>query len=193
MLKKITIICFGSTLIGIGINGFILPFHLINGGIFGISLLLNYILGFKTGLIFVLLNLPIYAVAYNFDKLYFINGLIGATISGITIELFMPFGKIFHLPILSSIIIGASIIGIGVGVLLRNHISPGGIDLLALLISKWTRINVGIVIYIIDTLIIMSGLLLLGDAKLLYSLLIVSIVGIFAYSITTFRNVFIYM
>ena len=39
MLKKLAVIGFGSAMISVGINMFILPFHLINGGIFGISLL----------------------------------------------------------------------------------------------------------------------------------------------------------
>lgn len=192
MLKKLVIIGFGSTLIGIGINGFIVPFHLINGGIFGISLILNYLFGYKPGLIFILLNLPIYLLAFKSDRLYFINGILGATISGLTIELLMPLRGIIHLPIFSSVILGACIIGIGIGMMLRNHISPGGMDLLALLVAKWSNINVGIIIYALDTLIIASGLFLLQDAKLLYSLIIVSIVGLFAYILTSFRHIYVF-
>ncbi|WP_311315975.1 YitT family protein [Niallia sp. MER 6] len=42
-------------MIGIGINGFIMPLHLINGGVFGISLLVNYIWGIKTGVSIILI------------------------------------------------------------------------------------------------------------------------------------------
>ncbi|MDP4084137.1 MAG: YitT family protein [Bacillota bacterium] len=193
MLKKLFIIGFGSTLIGIGINGFIVPFHLINGGIFGISLILNYLFGFKPGITFILLNLPVYLMAFKSDRLYFINGLLGATISGLTIELLMPIRGTIHMPIVESVILGAGIIGIGIGVMLRNHISPGGMDLLALLVAKWSKVNVGIIIYVIDTIIIIAGIFLLRDAKLLYSLLIVSIVGLLAYVLTTFRKVYVFI
>ncbi|MFJ5715345.1 YitT family protein [Neobacillus sp. NPDC093127] len=188
MLKRLAIIGFGSTLIGVGINGFILPFHLINGGFFGISLLLNYIWGLKAGVMFILLNIPVYLFAYKADPLYFINGLMGAIVSGMMIEILLPLNGTIQLPIICSVIIGAIIIGIGVGVMLRSHISPGGMDLLALLIAKWSKVNVGVIIFATDTVIIITGLLLLQDARFFYSLIIVAIVGLLATIITSFRN-----
>lgn len=192
MLKKIAVIGFGSTMIGIGINGFILPFHLINGGFFGISLLLNYIWGLKAGITFIFLNIPVYLFALKNNPGYFYNGLIGAIICGLMLEIWMPLNGVIHMPIMSSIILGATIIGIGVGVMLRSHISPGGMDLLALILAKWSRINVGVIIFATDAVIIIVGLLFLQDAKLLYSLVIVSIVGLLASIITSFRGIRIY-
>lgn len=188
MLKKLAIIGFGSTMIAIGINGFILPLHIINGGFLGISLLLKYILGFKVGLTFILLNIPVYMFAFKSDPEYFFNGVMGAICSGIMIELLVPLNGMFHLSILSSVFIGAIIIGSGVGVMLRNHISPGGMDLLALLIAKWSKVNVGIIMFVMDACIIITGLYLLQDVKLFYSLIIVAIVGLLASLITT-RNI----
>jgi uncharacterized membrane-anchored protein YitT (DUF2179 family) len=188
MLKKLAVIGFGSTMIGIGVNGFILPFQLINGGMFGISLLFNYLWQFSIGLTFVFLNIPVYLLAYKSDLNYFLYGLIGAIFSGFMIEFLVPLKDVFHLPIISSVIIGGVIIGIGVGTMLRNHISPGGMDLLALLLAKWTKVNVGIISYAIDTVIIMSSLLLLQEPRLLYSLLIVSIIGLLATAITSWKQ-----
>ncbi|WP_144546926.1 YitT family protein [Bacillus sp. X1(2014)] len=188
MLKKLAIIGFGSTMIGIGINGFILPLHIINGGFLGISLLLKYILDFKVGMTFILLNIPVYMFAFKSDPGYFFNGVMGAICSGIMIELLVPLNGMFHLSILSSVIIGAVIIGSGVGVMLRNHISPGGMDLLALLIAKWSNVNVGVIMFVMDACIIITGLYLLQDVKLFYSLIIVAIVGLLASLITT-RNI----
>jgi uncharacterized membrane-anchored protein YitT (DUF2179 family) len=188
MLKKLAVIGFGSTMIGIGVNGFILPFQLINGGMFGISILFNYLWQFSIGLTFVFLNIPVYLLAYKSDLNYFLYGLIGAIFSGFMIEFLVPLKDVFHLPIISSVIIGGVIIGIGVGTMLRNHISPGGMDLLALLLAKWTKVNVGIISYAIDTVIIMSSLLLLQEPRLLYSLLIVSIIGLLATAITSWKQ-----
>lgn len=193
MRKRLLIICFCSMLIGIGINGFILPVHLINGGIFGICLLLNYLYGFKISLLLLVLNIPIYLLALKSDPLYFINGVIGAVMSGFFIELMTPLNDAIHIPIFASVVCGGVLIGVGVGFMLRNHVSPGGMDLLALLISKWSKINVGIIIYVMDTIIIMAGLLILRDTNLLYSLLIVGIVGLSASILTSFRDAHIYI
>lgn len=188
MLKKLAVIGFGSTMIGIGLNGFILPFHLINGGMFGISIMFNYLWHFNIGITFVFLNIPVYLYAYKSDFNYFLYGLIGAFFSGFMIEFFVPLKDVFHLPIVSSVIIGGVVIGIGVGTMLRNHISPGGMDLLALLLAKRTKINVGIIAYAIDTMIIMMSLFILQEPRLLYSLLIVSIVGLLATVITSWNR-----
>lgn len=189
MLKKLAIIGFGSTMISIGINGFILPFHLINGGFFGISLLLKYVLGIKAGLAFILLNIPVYLFAFKSDRHLFYNGLTGVCFSGIMVELLLPLSGTVQLPLISSVILGAIIIGVGVGVMLRNHISPGGMDLLALLIAKWTKVNVGVIMVAMDAVVILIGLLLLKDPRLLFSLLIISIIGLLATFITSWRQV----
>lgn len=189
MLKKLVVIGFGSTMIGIGVNGFILPFHLINGGMFGISIVFNYLWHFSIGLTFVFLNIPVYLLAYKTDFDYFFYGMIGAVFSGFMMELLLPLKGAFHLPIISSVILGGLIVGTGVGTMLRNQISPGGMDLLALLVSKWTKINVGIIAYAIDTVIIMSSLILLQEPRLLYSLLIVSIVGLITTFLTSLRPI----
>ncbi|MCM3571335.1 YitT family protein [Neobacillus mesonae] len=193
MLKKIAVIGFGSTMIGIGINGFILPFHLINGGFFGISLLLNYMWGLKAGITFIFLNIPVYLFAYKNNPVYFYNGLMGAIICGIMMEMWMPLNGTIHMPIMSSIILGGIIIGLGVGVMLRSHISPGGMDLLALLLAKWSKINVGVILFAADAIIITLGLLFLQEARLLYSLVIVSIVGLLASIITSFKGIQIFV
>lgn len=193
MGKKLAVIGFGSTMIGVGINGFILPFHLINGGFFGISLLLNYLWGVKAGLTFIALNIPVYLFAFKTAPLYFYNGLIGAIISGFMMEILGPLNGTIQLPIIISVMVGATLIGIGVGVMLRAHISPGGMDLLALLISKWSKVNVGVILFVIDAMIIVTGLLTLQEAKMFYSLLIVSIVGLLASVITSLRGVEIYL
>lgn len=98
----------------------------------------------------------------------------------------IPLNGSFRLPIISSVIFGAVIIAIGVGVMLSNHISPSGMDLLSLLIAKWSKVNVGVIMVAIEAVIIITGLLLLKDPKLLFSLFIVSIVGLLAAIITSF-------
>lgn len=193
MLKRIIIIGVASILIGIGINVFIMPLHLLNGGVFGISLLLKYLLGFKLGLTIFCINFPIYLLAFKFDQTYFINGVLGLIISSVIIDLLFPLSGIIHLPIIISASVGGLFIGCGVGIMLRNHTSPGGVDLLSLLMSKWFSINPGVFILVIDALIIVSGLIVLKDLHLMYSLLTVTIVGIVVSILTSFKSVDIYI
>jgi uncharacterized membrane-anchored protein YitT (DUF2179 family) len=193
MGRKIWITIFSSILIGIGINGFIIPIHLINGGLWGVSLIINYLLGFKIAITFLCLNVPIYLIAGFYEKIYFVYGLLGITISSIIIGLLTPLQFMVHLPTLQSVIIGGATIGLGVGFMLREHISPGGIDLLALLLSKWLSINVGVALIILDFIIILLGVILLNDERLLYSLIIITIVGLTTTSLTFIKGIKLYI
>ncbi|MBO1512438.1 YitT family protein [Metabacillus bambusae] len=191
-MKKFAVLLFSSICIGIGVNMFILPIHLINGGIFGISLLIKYIWGIKLGQIMIMINTPIYLLSLLYDKTYFINAILGLIFTSTIIDLLSPLNGLVHLPIITSAILGGLIIGIGVGFMLRSHISPGGIDLLALLISKSKAINPGIVIFIIDSLIIIAGIIVLHDFKLIYSFITISCVGLCVGLLNTFKSMNFY-
>lgn len=193
MFKKFLLIGFAGLLIGIGINLFLLPFHLLNGGIFGIGLLLNYLWGLKLGFIITLLNTPIYLLALKYDQAYFFNSLYGTLITSVSIDLLVPLNGIIQLPILLSAFLGGLFIGTGVGLMLRQNICPGGIDLLALLISKRYSINPGIIIFIIDSCILLSGLLIFKEKQLFYSLFTILSVGCITVLLTTFKSVNIYL
>jgi uncharacterized membrane-anchored protein YitT (DUF2179 family) len=193
LVRKIWITILSSILIGIGINGFIIPIHLINGGLWGVSLIINYLLGIKIALTFLCLNIPIYLLASLYDKAYFIYGLMGITISSVIIGLLTPLQFMIQLPTLYSVIFGGIAIGFGVGFMLREHISPGGIDLLALLISKWFSINVGLALIVLDLIIILMGVIILRDERLLYSLIIIIIVGFTTTMLTFVKSIKLYI
>lgn len=187
VIKKLLMIGLGSMMIGIRINTFIIPSHIINGGIFGISLLVKYLWGFKMGMTMVCLNVPIYLMALKYDLSYFLHSLYGLMITSIMIDLLL--NGIVHFPVIASALLGGLTIGMGVGIMLRYNASPGGIDLLVFLISKSTSINVGYLLILIDSLIILFGLWILGDKILLYSLITVASVAAMAGILTSFKSV----
>ncbi|WP_026695277.1 YitT family protein [Peribacillus kribbensis] len=193
MLQKLYITIGASLLIGIGINGFIIPAHLINGGFWGISLIIHYLFGLKISLVFFCLNIPVYVFAGIYDKTYFINGVWGVTISSVIVSLLSPIESLVHLPALGSVLLGGVAIGTGVGLMLRQHISPGGIDLLALLLARIFSVNVGIALFILDLAIILAGIILLRDERLFYSIIIISLVGMLAWVITSVKSLKLYL
>jgi len=192
-MKKLAVLLFSSVCIGMGLNIFILPLHLINGGIFGISLLIKYIWGIQVGHSMIMLNTPIYFLSLLYDKSYFINAILGLVFTSTMIDLLEPLNGLLHLPILISAILGGITIGIGVGFMIRLHISPGGIDLLALLISKSKAINPGIVMFLIDVFIIIAGIIILKDLRLIYSIITISCVGLCVGLLNTFRSINFYV
>ncbi|WP_048689420.1 YitT family protein, partial [Bacillus sp. 220_BSPC] len=72
---------------------------------------------------------------------------------------------------------GGGLIGIGVGIMLRYEASTGGTDLLAQFISKAFSVNIGVVIFMIDGLIVTSALNTLELKAFLFSCLTICIIG----------------
>jgi uncharacterized membrane-anchored protein YitT (DUF2179 family) len=184
VLKKGIAIIIGSFLLGIGINGFIVPYHLLDGGMVGIGLIMKYIWGYKVGLTIIILSIPIYLLAWVYYRSYFFNSLHGMLVSAFVIDLLVPLRYSFHLPPLLSALLGGLLVGTGVGLMLRFETSTGGTDLIAQLLTQWVSLNVGIVIFLIDTIIIMIGGFVFSKEILLYSIITISAVGFATSSMT---------
>ncbi|MBB3869929.1 YitT family protein [Parageobacillus toebii NBRC 107807] len=178
MLKKMTITIIGSMFLAIGINVFLVPHHLLDGGIIGISLIIKYIWHVKVGLTMVLLSIPLYIMAWFYYRPFFYNSLHGLLFSSLMIDIFSVLRGIIILDPMISSVIGGGLVGIGIGIMLREETSTGGTDLLAQFIAKMTNWNVGIIIFIMDALIITVGSFIIDSTSFLYSLVVVTIVGI---------------
>ncbi|MFE1245768.1 YitT family protein [Fictibacillus sp. NPDC058756] len=192
MMRRTVAIFLGSVLLGIGINGFIVPFHLLDGGMIGISLLVKYVWGYKVGLTLILLSIPIYLLAWKLERRYFINSIHGLLVSSLIIDLLTPLRGMFSVSIIESSVIGGLFIGTGIGWMLRHETSTGGTDLLALFVSRWLSINVGMVIFLIDAAVILGGLYVMGEGILFYSLVTILSVGFATMTMTLIRSIQFY-
>ncbi|WP_442599623.1 YitT family protein [Neobacillus sp. D3-1R] len=180
--QKAFAILIGSLFLSIGINFFLVPFELLDGGIIGIGLIINYLMGIKAGLAIIFLSIPVFILAWLYNRAYFFNSLHGMLFSSFAIDLLFPlhekFSSVFELPPIVSSILGGIFVGIGIGVMLRFETSTGGTDLLAQFLSDNLKINVGIVIFLIDAIVIGAGGLLLSSETFLLSVLTIIFVGV---------------
>jgi uncharacterized membrane-anchored protein YitT (DUF2179 family) len=178
MTGKILAVLVGSMLLGIGVNGFLVPHHLLDGGMIGIGLIMHYFYGWPTGLTMIFLSIPLYVLAWILERKYFFHSLHGLLVSSLFIDLFAPVEQGLQLGIFSSAVIGGLLVGCGIGLMLRYETSTGGTDLLAQLIHKFFSLNVGLLIFMIDGLVVLSGLTVIGMEKFMYSLLTITCVGL---------------
>lgn len=181
-LQKNVAIILGSLLISMGINFFLMPFKILDGGLIGIALIINYLFGLKVGLIMFLCSIPIFILVWFHFSDMFYNSIYGLFFSSFVIDFLGPYRNLFlyyvDLTQFSSSVIGGFIVGTGIGFMLRYETSTGGTDLLAQYFSKWVPINVGIIIFIIDGMIICLGGLLLSAETFLLSILTITAGGI---------------
>lgn len=180
MLQKVLTLFIGSLLVAIGVNAFLVPFGLLDGGALGISLIIHYALGVKVGFIFLIVSIPIFMLAWRYYRSFFYNGIHGMLLSSLTIDLLYPLQiigrEVITIPLVSAAC-GGIVIGAGVGIMLRQDISIGGTDLLGQMMAKKMAINPGFVIFCIDILIVIMGSLLIPSVHLVLSFTTVFIVG----------------
>ncbi|MGX6445156.1 YitT family protein [Neobacillus sp. K501] len=178
IFQKFSATLIGSLLLGIGVNGFLVPHHLIDGGILGIALILHYFFHFQTGMTMVALSVPICLFALMNERGYFFSSLQGLLTSSLFIDLLSPLRNEFFVPVLGSALIGGVIIGTGVGLMLRYKSSTGGTDLLAKMISRKYSLNLALVIILVDGLIVIAGFTVLDVDRFLYSCVAITVVGL---------------
>lgn len=181
-LRKFAAIIFGSILIAIGINFFLIPLGVLDGGIIGIALIINYLYNVKVGLVMLMCSTPIFVLAwyYNRDMLYY--SIIGLLFSSYVIDFMEPYQYYFLYYIewtpFTRSVLGGFVIGTGIGTMIRYESSTGGTDLLAQFFSKFVPINVGLIILVMDLMIISLGELLLPGDTFFLSLITITTGGI---------------
>ena len=178
VLKKGFALIIGSTLLSLGINLFLVPHKILDGGTVGIGLILNYIWNLKVGLIVIIISVPIFIFAWFHNRSYFYNSLHGMLLSSFFIDLLKPLSGQLEMEALFSSVVGGILVGSGIGLMLKFDTSTGGTDFIAQFLCDKTGINVGIYIFIIDALVISCGGLLLTTNTFILSIITILSVGI---------------
>ncbi len=178
-LRNLIFVLVGSAVMGLGYSLFLIPFHLVPGGVSGISIIINYLLRLPVGLMIIILNIPIFLMSYKFlGKKYLVTTLLGMITSSLLIDFFNEILKLprgTDNPLLAAIY-GGLLLGLGLGLVFRGEASTGGSDVIGLIINKYTGLTVGLGIMITDFLIISaSGLVFKNLEAPLYGYIVLFI------------------
>jgi uncharacterized membrane-anchored protein YitT (DUF2179 family) len=178
-LKKGVAIIIGSILVAVGINLFLIPHKVLDGGVIGLGLIVNYLWGIEPGKSIIFLSIPVFVIAWFKYRAYFYNSLHGLLISSLFIDFFnfLEVDGITVDPAWCSIL-GGVLVGLGIGIMLKYKTSTGGTDLIAQFISDLTGYNVGFLIFSIDIIVISIGGFLFAKETFLLSALAVLSVGL---------------
>lgn len=169
-------------MIATGIDLFLMPIKVLDGGIIGIALIANYLFEVRVGLFLLLSSIPVFVYAWFKDRTIMFYSLYGMLFLSYFIDSLEPYTYHFRYEIridpFTSSVIGGLIIGIGFGLLLRYDASTGGLDLMAKLLTQNRKFNVGILIWILDAIIVSVGGLLFSADTFFLSVATVSAGGI---------------
>lgn len=147
-------IAVGAFLAALAVGIFLFPNQLIDGGVVGIALILGRLFGEEyLSYFLVALNLPFIVLAYRFIRSTFVIHMLVAVLLFATFLIVLKRVPAFHGDPLEIIVIGGAILGIGVGLIIRNGGCVDGTEILAIIINRKKGFTVGQVVLFINVFI----------------------------------------
>jgi uncharacterized membrane-anchored protein YitT (DUF2179 family) len=166
------LIVLGILSAGLGLKGFLLSSHFIDGGVTGISMLLSTLLGWPLSVLILVINLPFIALGYRqIGRAFAIKSTLA--IAGLALCLaFVKYPDVTPDKLLTAVF-GGFFIGAGIGLAIRGGAVLDGTEIAALLISKSSShlLKVGDVILLLNIVIFSAAAFFLGIEVALYSML----------------------
>ncbi len=161
----------GATMAAAALEIFLVPNSIIDGGITGISIILNTIFGGSLSLFILCLNIPFLIIGYKqLGKKFLIKASYSMLIFTLLLEVFENVNEVTD-DIILAFIYGGLMLGVGVGLVIKAGGCLDGTETVAILISKKTNFSVGQVILFFNIIIYATAIFVFGPDRALYSLL----------------------
>jgi len=170
-LFKYLFLFIGSILAATGLQCFLIPNNIIDGGIVGISIMLSYLSNYPLGMFIVVLNIPFLLLGYQHIGKTFV---LATLFSICSLSLWVT---ILHsaLPLTQDLMLaavfGGIVLGIGVGLIIRYGGSLDGTEIIAIILDKRTGFSVGEIVMFFNIFILSAAGLVFGWDKAMYSLI----------------------
>ena len=169
-IKDILFITLGVAAAAFGLKGFLLPNQFLDGGVMGISLLVNVISGIDLSVLVILINLPFVIIAYTqISKLFAFKTLVAIGLLALGLAV-VEFPTITEDKLLISVF-GGFFLGVGIGLSIRGGSVIDGTEVLAIYSSRKTTLTVGDIILVLNIFIFSLAAYILNIETALYAIL----------------------
>jgi uncharacterized membrane-anchored protein YitT (DUF2179 family) len=173
--KKSFVVIFGAFLVAISMNLFLIPANVYSSGFAGVAQLLSRILteytplNISMGYLLLILNIPVAILGWiKVGKSFTIFSFMSVVFSTIFLEV-IPIQHVAD-DLLLNAVFGGVILAIGVGFTLKWGASTGGLDIVAMVLSRQKDKPIGNYMFILNGIIILTAGYLYGWEKALYTL-----------------------
>ncbi|NRT73306.1 YitT family protein [Clostridium beijerinckii] len=170
-VSRILFMIIGSILVAVGLEIFLIPNNIIDGGMTGISIMASYLTKVQLGVFTFLFNLPFVIIGYRqIGKTFAISTIFSVICLSIVVTLLHPVPGITQ-DVLLATIFGGIIIGVGVGLIIRNGGSLDGTEIVAIILEKRTAFSIGEIVMFFNLFILGTSGFLFGWDRAMYSLI----------------------
>ncbi len=135
------------------------PNHISPGGVTGIALILDYLFGLPTGLMVLLINIPLIIAGFIvFGGRFIINTAIATAILSVSLEGMRYIVSPYYTDGILASLFGGIMMGAGLSLVLLRGATTGGTDITAKLINKRFRfVSMGRIILFMDFVIVVAS------------------------------------
>ena len=174
--KEWFLITFGTVLMTLGIYFFKFPNHFSTGGVSGISIILgHYIPGLTPGTFVTVINVLLLIIAFLvFGKSFGIRTVYSSLLMSFLLrglEIVIPLSAPLTSQPLMELLFAVGLPAVGSAILFNLDASSGGTDIVAMILKKYTSLNIGIALLCSDILITLGACVAFGMETGLFSVL----------------------
>ena len=176
-------IVLGCLIMAVGYSYFVSPYNIVPGGVYGMGIVLHNVFpSIQVGTFGYMIDVPLLASAIIvFGRQFGGRTLFAACLTPGLINLLswiafpnqealealdpkQLFGGVIDLSndLMLASLLGAVLIGLGVGLVLRNQATTGGTDIIAMYLQKFAKMKFSTGILLADSCVVLSGLLVIG-------------------------------
>ena len=169
-IRSIFLVALGILSAGLGLKGFLLPNHFIDGGVTGISLIVNATTQIPLPILLIVINLPFILLGLSqIGRSFAIKSILA--IAGLALAVAVSQYPVVTTDKLLVAAFGGFFLGAGIGLAMRGGAVIDGTEVLAIYIGKKTGLTIGDVILIFNVLIFSTAAYVLSLEAALYSML----------------------
>lgn len=170
MIRSALLVALGVLSAGFGLKGFLMPNDFIDGGVTGISLLINAKTGFSLPALIILLNIPFILLGWRQISTWFsIRSIIAISLLAIAVAS-IPYPVVTDDKLLVAVF-GGFFLGAGIGFTIRGGAVIDGTEILAIFLSRRRSLSVGDFILVFNIIIFSAAAYLLSVEVALYAIL----------------------
>jgi uncharacterized membrane-anchored protein YitT (DUF2179 family) len=161
----------GAAIAAFAIEEFLVAKQILDGGVVGISIILNHIFKLKLSVFIVVLNIPFLALGWKLlGKGFALRSTYAMIVFSIFLVLLEDMDELTADPLLATVY-GGLFLGLGVGLIMRGGGCVDGLDTVSLLLSRKTQLSTGQIILGFNMVIYCVAGFIFGLDRALYSLL----------------------
>ena len=171
-IEKFLFILLGAFIEAVGLEMFLIPNSMVDGGTIGISIMLSYLTKINLGILIICINaIFIFMALQRLGKDFVIRTIYATAMLGISVDFVHNHFAPATNDLLLATVFGGVCLGFGVGLILRNSAATDGTEILAIRISKKMGFSVGEIIMFFNIFIYTAAAFLYGVERAMYSVL----------------------